>query len=507
MLDSADDMDGVVTLDSTSSALARKLREQAEQQSDFHLSVVATSRNDDHGGNLLQRMQHFVDGLAEQCRRHDLSAELILVEWNPPADRPSLAEALRWPEDTGPCAIRIITVPREVHATFAHSDRLPVFQMVAKNVGIRRARGRFVLATNIDILFSDAIIRFMRNNLKPGHVYRVDRCDVPPDLPTGVPFEHVLAFCERETFRINRRRHTYVKSDGNWIRQPPLRRGPTLAAWFRQIVRQGFSRLRRTDRSLVLGAADVASRAVQRLFSRLHRAGRVFVTAIRDALARAPRIMLTDPVAGLRGAMGVGRQVVAGLRQLARVGRRGVSVDIRRFPRLGAAFVRRSFRLLLSAWRRLICAVRWRLKSRLHTNACGDFTLMSREDWFALRGYPEWEMFSWHIDSVLLFQADRNGIREVDLSQDQQVFHIEHCIGSGYTPEGQQALFARLESNGIPYLAWEDFVRVVTDMDRQRKTGKSVSYNTENWGISGLTLPEVTVVPKVPAVTAAGVSS
>ena len=46
-----------------------------------HFSVVATSRNDDHGGNLLQRMRHFVDGFAAQCRRHGLAAELILVEW------------------------------------------------------------------------------------------------------------------------------------------------------------------------------------------------------------------------------------------------------------------------------------------------------------------------------------------------------------------------------------------------------------------------------------------
>jgi len=50
----------------------------------------------------------------------------------------------------------------------AHGDKLPLFQMIAKNVGIRRARGRFVLVTNIDILFSDAVIQFMRDELRPG---------------------------------------------------------------------------------------------------------------------------------------------------------------------------------------------------------------------------------------------------------------------------------------------------------------------------------------------------
>ncbi len=191
------------------------------QQWDFHLSVVATSRNDDHGGNLLQRMQIFIDGLAEQCRRHDLSAELILVEWNPPADRPPLAEALRWPEECGPLEIRIITVPPGLHARLKHAEKLPLCRMIAKNVGIRRARGRFVLATNIDIVFSDAIICFMRDRLKPGRVYRADRCDVPTGVPQGVPFDDVLAFCERETFRVNRRNGTYNRRNGDWVRLQP----------------------------------------------------------------------------------------------------------------------------------------------------------------------------------------------------------------------------------------------------------------------------------------------
>ena len=60
-------------------------------------SIVATARNDDHGGNLLHRMQIFVSGPLEQSRRRQLKAELIVVEWNPPPDRPRLAGALAWP--------------------------------------------------------------------------------------------------------------------------------------------------------------------------------------------------------------------------------------------------------------------------------------------------------------------------------------------------------------------------------------------------------------------------
>src|ERR1035441_681609 len=119
-----------------------------------YLSVVVTARNDDHGGNLLRRMQVFVDAWINQAKRHNLSSELIVVEWNPPAGRRRLADALRWPGDTGPCDVRILEVPPEVHARYRHAAALPLYQMIAKNVGIRRARGEFILATNIDLLFS-----------------------------------------------------------------------------------------------------------------------------------------------------------------------------------------------------------------------------------------------------------------------------------------------------------------------------------------------------------------
>lgn len=184
----------------------------------IHLSVVATSRNDNHGGSLTHRMQHFVDGFVAQCKRHDLRAELILVEWNPPADRVSLREELRWPAGSGPCDIRIVTVPREVHARFAHADRIPLYQMIAKNVGIRRARGKFILATNVDILFSDGAMRYMRYRLRPGRLYRTERADVPAAIPQNGDFAEVLRFCEAEYFRVHAKALTIVREGKRWRR-------------------------------------------------------------------------------------------------------------------------------------------------------------------------------------------------------------------------------------------------------------------------------------------------
>jgi hypothetical protein len=168
------------------------------------LSVVATSRNDDHGANLRRRMQTFVNAFISQCRRHDLRAELILVEWNPPADRPRLAEVLRWPDDPSPCEVRIIEVPETLHRRLKHSAALPLFQMIAKNVGIRRARGQFILATNIDIVFNDELMRFIKEGkLETGKVYRIDRTDVETDVPVDAPIEEQLAYCRSHHLRLN----------------------------------------------------------------------------------------------------------------------------------------------------------------------------------------------------------------------------------------------------------------------------------------------------------------
>jgi hypothetical protein len=187
-----------------------------------YLSVVVTARNDDHGGNLLSRMQAFVSGWIGQARRYQIPSELIVVEWNPPPDRPRLREALHWPEDLGPCEIRFIEVPPEVHRRYAHAEALALYQMIAKNAGIRRARGRFVLATNIDILFSSELAAFFaEQRLQPGRLYRIDRHDAMSQVPVDAPVEEQLAYCRTHLIRINTREGTFsVSPDGRPLPGP-----------------------------------------------------------------------------------------------------------------------------------------------------------------------------------------------------------------------------------------------------------------------------------------------
>src|SRR5512145_381016 len=158
------------------------------------VSFVVTSRNDDHGGRMLSRFGVFADGLIEQANRHGLSGELIIVEWNPPPG-PRLHEVLTLRQKSDSFAVRFIEVPVAAHEAIRNSDTMPLFQMIAKNVGIRRARGQFVVATNPDVLFSDALMSFLAaGDLRASTMYRLDRHDIEANVPEDAGIEEQLAW-------------------------------------------------------------------------------------------------------------------------------------------------------------------------------------------------------------------------------------------------------------------------------------------------------------------------
>jgi hypothetical protein len=180
------------------------------QQPAPYLSVIVTTRNDDHGGDPLRRLQAFVNTFAAQCARTGLDAELIVVEWNPPDDRPRVSRLLRVPP-AAPFPVRIVEVPAKVHDTFRFSAVLPLFQMIAKNAGIRRARGRFVLATNIDIIFSNELVEHLASGLlEPGHLYRVDRHDIETAFPFDAPLDAQMEYCRTHHLRLHTQNGSHV---------------------------------------------------------------------------------------------------------------------------------------------------------------------------------------------------------------------------------------------------------------------------------------------------------
>jgi len=138
-----------------------------------YLSVVIVGRNDTYGVNFIDRLNTFVCSLDRQVQDYPDLLELIVVEWNPLADRAPLKDVIFQPKNL---SLRVITVAPEIHTSIKHPT--PVLEFHGKNVGIRRARGEFVLTTNPDIIFTDQMIQeFAQRKLMPDCVYRTDRYD------------------------------------------------------------------------------------------------------------------------------------------------------------------------------------------------------------------------------------------------------------------------------------------------------------------------------------------
>jgi hypothetical protein len=667
-----------------------------------YLSVIGVSRNDEHGGNLLARTQIFVEAWINQAKRHNLSSELILVEWNPPAGRERLAKALRWPADTGPCKVRIIEVPAEIHARYKHGDNLPLYQMIGKNAGIRRARGEFLLLTNIDIVFSNELVQFLASRrLEKGRMYRIDRTDVMADVPVDGTLDEQLAYCRSHALRLfTREGYSPLNPDGSrqslpdditgaesgihfgrgwfpldrsesgeafrWIgdeaemlvRVPAggavleleLEPGPGVAAlergphtievldwngshvaswriagrttlhlvlptppnhgvqsiWLRvpdgglglvhehrilnfQVFRCDWAGLATWDAPATSTLATIRRYRPTLLRMLAARQSRSALTVFRQAVRLLRRRANDVFTIGMEGRLGQGwygldeavgeRSRWAGqdAEMIVRVGgSRSLAMLVEPGPSVGFGPLILTIRtaggqvvgsarihgvtyvevplpvesgaiatLVLSSeegrpptgedprilnfrmfacgegssnameipalepdqWAALTVSSRppgndWAsiLQDRreqiaemgkpafLHTFACGDFTMMAREHWFDVRGYVEFDGYSMHMDSMLCYAAHYAGAPEELLLPPMQVYHIEHGIGSGWSPEGETHLFTRLARKGISWVSNHDMEELIAHM---RTRHAPVIFNRDDWGLVNDRLPEI----------------
>jgi hypothetical protein len=148
------------------------------------LSVVTMGRNDGYNGDFVARLQKLIDSCT---RLASLTAtELVLVDYNPPKDKPPLAAELNW-QNQGRLLVNVITVPYEAHVRLPNPHRYDAFEFIAKNVGIRRAKGTLILATNADVYFSEQMMeRLAKMSVYDGFIYRANRHDVRNDKVIAV---------------------------------------------------------------------------------------------------------------------------------------------------------------------------------------------------------------------------------------------------------------------------------------------------------------------------------
>ncbi len=350
--------------------------------SKYYISFIVATRNDDHGGNMSYKNQYFVDRWSYLTKKFNLSSELIIVEWNPPDNRPKLVDQIKLPKLNNDQKIKFITIPNSVHKKFKNSDKLNFFQMIAKNVGIRKAEGEFILCTNIDIIFSDEIFEFFsKKKLKSNIIYRTDRYDVDFDEFENVKInsnqlDNNLTFIHKSNFSIDikNKKKYYVKFGWGSIYQ-----------------------------------------AIKRYLSKDN------------------------------------------------YNTNSIPLSTNKLKKETKTILQHFFRSIKN----------FNSNRKIHTNACGDFTLCSKNIWLECGGYYEFEGYSFHIDSLFLWSGYFKKFNFETLSY--KIFHINHKIGSGFS-FGTNMLENRLNESSIPFIDNYEVSKYI------KLIKEKINLNSENWG-------------------------
>lgn len=143
------------------------------------LSIVVTGRHDNYGGDFNERFFTTLRFNHARLAERGVACELVFVEWNPIQNRSFLAELLGREFDPAAMALRRFVVAPEYHAALTQNPQIGYLEYVAKNVGIRRASGAFILATNTDVLLGREVIdAIAAGRLNAGTIYRAPRYDI-----------------------------------------------------------------------------------------------------------------------------------------------------------------------------------------------------------------------------------------------------------------------------------------------------------------------------------------
>jgi hypothetical protein len=134
------------------------------------IAAVMVGRNDDYMSDFAERLFATID-----WNNRYLISEVLFVEWNPPRDRSLLGPQLtqRFPN------VRVYVVPPEIHSRICENSNINLLEYHAKNVGIRRARSPWIMATNADAALGlDAINKIIKTELDPQVAWTAERVDI-----------------------------------------------------------------------------------------------------------------------------------------------------------------------------------------------------------------------------------------------------------------------------------------------------------------------------------------
>lgn len=347
-----------------------------------YLSIIFSGRNDNYGGDFNKRLQLTVNWFSFWVEHFQLNAELIIVNYNPIVDQPGLDQIIQWPENRKFLYIRLLTIPPEIHAQYIDTEirkTVPLFEFIAKNLAIPRAKGKFIVCTNADILFSPKLMEFLaKKNLDKDKIYRCDRFDFVLDQNIKMPSS------PEEFYNF----------------ESELRNGS-----FKFFLHGGTYELHK-PKNLNLRL---------KILNFYHRLRVIFYTVI-----------LTLP---------------------------------------GMSFIHKILKINYS----------YLFFFKFHCNAAGDFTLMSKENWLELKGYPEDTWISTHVDSLMILNGGFAG-KEIKIVP-FPVFHQHH-----------QRRYNFQESNPDMDKMLE---RLLSSYDKMVTSGRPILNEHENWGQESLNFEDI----------------
>jgi hypothetical protein len=259
--------------------------------------------------------------------------------------------------------------------------------MIAKNVGARRAMGKYLILTNVDIIFSNNLLEFLKNKeLNKNYIYRVDRYDIN--------------FNKFNNFKINEQ---HLNANITHINKK---------YYTHDIVK-----------NLKYWTYNSFSGAVFNLL-------KIFFDVIKNLNKIIPLTNNIFKIYNLKMIIGYPIKMLI------------------RYPRI----IINNLKLILTII----------ISPKLHTNACGDFQLISKETFINLSGYYEYDGYSFHIDSILMWKAYFMGYKFKELKF--KIFHINHT--GGY--ENSKELFESLKKRDINYLSNNNLIKIINNLKRNK---------------------------------------
>jgi len=342
------------------------------QKSLYNFSFIITTRNDNHGGNMLLKNQFFVNRWAFNIKKLDINCELIIVDWNSPE---KLKNKIKIPKLGKNQSIRIIEVPNKIHKKFKHYKKLNMFQMIAKNVGARRAMGKYLILTNVDIIFSNSLLEFLKNiKLNEDYIYRADRYDI--NFNKFNNFKINEQYLNTNITHINKKYYTHdiIKNIKYWTYNS-------------------------------------------------------FSGAIINSLKFFSFVIINL------------------------IKKKSINKYIK--LKLNIFYIINNLKIIINNLKIILDII---ISPKLHTNACGDFQLLSKKTFFNLCGYYEYDGYSFHVDSILMWKAYFMGYKFKELKF--KIFHINHA--GGY--DTSKDLFENLKKKDINYISNNKLINIIKNL-------------------------------------------